>query len=48
MRRDAPSWPRRLDVRLHTHLAEDPDEDAYCLEHLRSAAGRAVRGGGLD
>jgi cytosine/adenosine deaminase-related metal-dependent hydrolase len=22
----------RLDVRLHTHLAEDPDEDAYCLE----------------
>ena len=22
----------RLDVRLHTHLAEDPDEDRYCLE----------------
>ncbi len=22
----------RLDVRLHTHLAEDVDEDAYCLE----------------
>ncbi len=22
----------RLDVRLHTHLAEDLDEDAYCLE----------------
>jgi cytosine/adenosine deaminase-related metal-dependent hydrolase len=22
----------RLDVRLHTHLAEDPDEDDYCLE----------------
>ena len=21
----------RLDVRLHTHLAEDPDEDAYCV-----------------
>ena len=21
----------KLDVRLHTHLAEDPDEDAYCL-----------------
>jgi len=21
----------RLDVRLHTHLAEDPDEDSYCL-----------------
>jgi cytosine/adenosine deaminase-related metal-dependent hydrolase len=21
----------RLDVRLHTHIAEDPDEDAYCL-----------------
>ena len=24
----------RLDVRLHTHLAEDPDEDSYCLEHF--------------
>ncbi len=24
----------RLDVRLHTHLAEDIDEDAYCLEHF--------------
>ncbi|HWE91052.1 MAG TPA: 8-oxoguanine deaminase [Pseudonocardiaceae bacterium] len=23
---------QRLDVRLHTHLAEDPDEDTYCLE----------------
>ena len=23
----------RLDVRLHTHLAEDPDEDSYCLEN---------------
>jgi cytosine/adenosine deaminase-related metal-dependent hydrolase len=23
---------RRLDVRLHTHLAEDPDEDDYCLQ----------------
>jgi len=22
----------RLDVRLHTHLAEDPDEDTYCLQ----------------
>jgi len=22
----------QLDVRLHTHLAEDPDEDTYCLE----------------
>ncbi|MCY4175142.1 MAG: 8-oxoguanine deaminase [Acidimicrobiaceae bacterium] len=22
----------RLDVRLHTHLAEDPDEDDFCLE----------------
>jgi cytosine/adenosine deaminase-related metal-dependent hydrolase len=22
---------QRLDVRLHTHLAEDPDEDDYCL-----------------
>jgi cytosine/adenosine deaminase-related metal-dependent hydrolase len=24
----------RLDVRLHTHLAEDPDEDAFCLERF--------------
>src|SRR6185437_16080650 len=24
----------KLDVRLHTHLAEDPDEDAYCLERF--------------
>src|SRR6202035_3502072 len=24
----------RLDVRLHTHLAEDPDEDRYCMEHF--------------
>ncbi|MEZ5266318.1 MAG: 8-oxoguanine deaminase [Acidimicrobiales bacterium] len=24
----------RLDVRLHTHLAEDPDEDTYAAEHL--------------
>ena len=22
----------KLDVRLHTHLAEDPDEDTFCLE----------------
>ncbi|MCZ7534684.1 MAG: 8-oxoguanine deaminase [Acidimicrobiia bacterium] len=24
----------RLDVRLHTHLAETAEEDAYCLEHF--------------
>src|ERR1700759_2678496 len=24
----------RLDVRLHTHLAEDPDEDTFCLERF--------------
>ncbi len=24
----------QLDVRLHTHLAEDPDEDAFCLERF--------------
>jgi cytosine/adenosine deaminase-related metal-dependent hydrolase len=24
----------RLDVRLHTHLAEDPDEDEYCLDRF--------------
>ena len=35
----------RLDVRLHTHLAEDADEDTYCLETLRAPAGRPVRRG---
>src|ERR1700742_1422553 len=24
----------KLDVRLHTHLAEDPDEDTFCLEQF--------------
>jgi cytosine/adenosine deaminase-related metal-dependent hydrolase len=24
----------RLDVRLHTHLAQDRDEDVFCLEHF--------------
>jgi cytosine/adenosine deaminase-related metal-dependent hydrolase len=33
MRRTA-ELAERLDVRLHTHLAEDPDEDSYCLEHF--------------
>jgi cytosine/adenosine deaminase-related metal-dependent hydrolase len=31
MRRTA-ELAERLDVRLHTHLAEDPDEDAFCLQ----------------
>lgn len=31
MRRTA-ELAERLDVRLHTHLAEDPDEDRFCLE----------------
>jgi cytosine/adenosine deaminase-related metal-dependent hydrolase len=31
MRRTA-ELAQRLDVRLHTHLAEDPDEDTYCFE----------------
>lgn len=31
MRRTA-ELAERLDVRLHTHLAEDRDEDAFCLE----------------
>jgi cytosine/adenosine deaminase-related metal-dependent hydrolase len=31
MRRTA-ELAEKLDVRLHTHLAEDPDEDRYCLE----------------
>lgn len=30
--RETAELAERLDVRLHTHLAEDPDEDAYCLE----------------
>src|SRR5262249_10214854 len=33
MRRTA-ELAERLDVRLHTHLAEDPDEDSYCAEHF--------------
>src|SRR5215510_13089541 len=33
MRRTA-ELAEKLDVRLHTHLAEDPDEDAYCLERF--------------
>ena len=33
MRRTA-ELAERLDVRLHTHLAEDPDEDTYCLEQF--------------
>jgi len=24
----------KLDIRLHTHLAEDPDEDTYCMERF--------------
>ncbi len=31
MRRTA-ELAERLDVRLHTHLAEDPDEDIFCME----------------
>jgi cytosine/adenosine deaminase-related metal-dependent hydrolase len=31
MRRTA-ELAEQLDVRLHTHLAEDPDEDTYCME----------------
>lgn len=34
MRRTA-ELAERLDVRLHTHLAEDRDEDAFCLERYR-------------
>ena len=34
----------RLDVRLHTHLAEDADEDTYCLEVVRLPAARVLRG----
>ena len=33
MRRTA-ELAEKLDVRLHTHLAEDPDEDTYCLEQF--------------
>ena len=32
--RSAAELAERLDVRLHTHLAEDPDEDRYCLERF--------------
>src|SRR6202040_3151939 len=30
--RDTAELAERLDVRLHTHLAEDPDEDRYAME----------------
>jgi cytosine/adenosine deaminase-related metal-dependent hydrolase len=30
--RDTAALAERLDVRLHTHLAEDRDEDTYCAE----------------
>lgn len=33
MRRTA-ELAESLDVRLHTHLAEDPDEDTFCLERF--------------
>ncbi|MCP4327697.1 MAG: 8-oxoguanine deaminase [Alphaproteobacteria bacterium] len=32
--RDTAELGRRLGVRLHTHLAETEDENAYCLEHF--------------
>jgi cytosine/adenosine deaminase-related metal-dependent hydrolase len=32
--RDAADLAQRLDVRLHTHLAQVPDEEAYCLERF--------------
>jgi cytosine/adenosine deaminase-related metal-dependent hydrolase len=32
--RRAAELAERLDVRLHTHLAEDPDEDRFCLERF--------------
>lgn len=32
--RETAELAERLDVRLHTHLAEDLDEDDYCLEHF--------------
>src|ERR1700685_548601 len=32
----------RLDVRLHTHLAEDPDEDTFCLERFGRRPGEHV------
>jgi cytosine/adenosine deaminase-related metal-dependent hydrolase len=33
--RDAAELARRLGVRLHTHIAETRDEEAYCLETFR-------------
>jgi len=32
--RQAAELAERLDVRLHTHLAEDPEEDEYCLDRF--------------
>ena len=37
----------RLDVRLHTHLAEDVGENGYCREAFGLPAGRALRAGRL-
>ncbi|MGQ0630604.1 MAG: 8-oxoguanine deaminase [Sporichthyaceae bacterium] len=32
--RESAELAARLDVRLHTHLAEDPDEEAFCRERF--------------
>ncbi|SIR81047.1 8-oxoguanine deaminase [Williamsia sterculiae] len=32
--RESAIQARELDVRLHTHLAESPDENTYCAEHF--------------
>ena len=38
---------RDAGVRLHTHLAETQDEDAYCREHFVDVAGGLPRLAGL-
>ena len=47
MRRTA-ELAERLDVRLHTHLAEDPDEDRFAARDVRPSHHRALRGRRVD
>ena len=41
---ESAEFARSRGVRLHTHMAETVEEEAYCLELLRRAAGRVPRG----
>ena len=45
--RDTAELAERLDVRLHTHLAEDPDEDTLLRGGVRLSHHRALRARGV-